>query len=130
VLLTWPPPPSASELAALLPAPLEHVADKAAHAALFLVQALLLHRALRGGDEPARALLVTAVLLAVLYGGATELRQRGVEGRDPDVWDVVADAVGALAYAAGARLSRARERAAGSGRGARASGLAGGGGGG
>ena len=40
LLLTWPPPPSAPDLGWWLPAWLEAIADKVAHASLFFVQAL------------------------------------------------------------------------------------------
>ena len=127
ILLTWPPPPSAPDLGDWLLWPLALVADKLGHAALFLVQTLLLHRALRAEGRPAAGgrALTAAVALALLYGGGTELRQRGVERRDADPWDFAADAAGALGYAVALRPSRLRERVAARGAGGGAGGLAG-----
>jgi VanZ family protein len=127
LVLTWPPPPSAPDLRDWLLWPLALVADKLGHAALFLVQALLLHRALRAEGRPApggRA-LTAAVALALLYGGATELRQRDVEGREADPWDFAADAAGAIGYAVAVRRSGLRERVAARGGDGGARGLAG-----
>ena len=115
VLLTWPPPPSAPDLGDWLLWPLARAADKLGHAALFLMQALLLHRALRAGGRSSGggAALAAAVALAILYGGVTELRQRGVERRDADAWDFAADSAGALGYAVALRRSDRRRRAPG-----------------
>ena len=115
LLLTWAPPPSAPDLGDWLLWPLARVGDKLGHAALFLVQTLLVHRAVRAEGRSAgggRA-LAAAVALSILYGGATELRQRGVERRDADPWDFAADAAGALGYAVTRRRSGPRQGAAG-----------------
>ncbi len=79
--------------------------DKLAHAVSFGLLALLFRFATH------RALL--SVLLASLYGLSDELHQAGVPGRDADVFDWVADTVGAL-LAVGAvwfLTRRRRERA-------------------
>ena len=127
ILLTWPPPPSAPDLDDWLLGPLARIADKVGHAALFLVQTLLFHRALRAEGRSAAGgrALAAAVALAVLYGGATELRQRGVERREADPWDFAADAAGALGYAVALRRSGLRDGVAEADAGGGARGLAG-----
>ena len=88
--------------------------DKAGHAALFLVQALLFARAVEPRLGLRRALLL-AVAFCVVFGAVTELRQRTLVTRDADAADLAADTAGALAAAAALplsrRLSRARLRA-------------------
>jgi VanZ family protein len=100
VALTLPLPPGAPAFAGWLPGAVEPFGDKLAHATLFLVQTLLVHRAWPGGIVRTRA-LVSAVLVAALYGGVTELGQRGVSGREADWADLAADGAGALLYASG-----------------------------
>jgi hypothetical protein len=43
--------------------------------------------------------LAAAVLLAALLGGATELRQAWVPGREADPFDLLADVAGSVLYA-------------------------------
>jgi hypothetical protein len=78
--------------------------DKAFHALLFGVAAGLFHRSLAAG-RGARPALAAAVVLAVLYGAALEGLQ-AIPGlrRDPDAWDLVANAVGSCLYAGIAML--------------------------
>ena len=113
LLLTLPPPP-AQELPgwAQLPflAGLPAI-DKLGHAALFLVLALLLDRALAGSGRRSRRESLTWTLAAVaVWGAATELRQAFVPGRTAEGLDLLADVAGALAYAAAAWLSRGWRR--------------------
>jgi VanZ family protein len=77
---------------------LQPLPDKLGHALLFFVQALLLHRALRPPRGSAGRALLAAMLFSVLLGGATELVQLGVPGRDGDLADLGADALGAALY--------------------------------
>ena len=78
-------------------------ADKVGHAAAYAVLGGLLRLA------TGRAWL--AVLLSTLFGISDEIHQYFVPGRMADVFDVVADAVGALIGALGvAFLSRALDR--------------------
>jgi VanZ family protein len=102
VLLTLPPPPGLPSLMSPLPPLLHALADKATHAVLFLVQTLLLHRALRTVPRAGLAApsLVTALLLALAFGALTEMRQLEVPGRDGSLGDLLADGAGGLAYAA------------------------------
>ncbi|HZJ10327.1 MAG TPA: VanZ family protein [Trueperaceae bacterium] len=71
-------------LFALLPAG----SDKVAHAFAYLVLGGL--AALATGSRAGGA------LLAVLYGISDEIHQSFVPGRTPELWDLVADASGAL----------------------------------
>jgi len=64
-------------------------ADKIAHFGLFFIQSLLL----RWAGVPAWL----AFSMATAWGGIDELHQRSVPGRDPDVWDFMADTIGAAA---------------------------------
>ena len=79
--------------------------DKVLHAGAFGVLALLCARALTRG--PLRAatwpVLLAACLIAILYGAADEFHQSFVPGRDADVFDLFADALGAFAAAGAIR---------------------------
>lgn len=83
--------------------------DKAVHAALFFVLVLLLARALHARDMGRWAL--TAALIAIAYGAATELMQ-GLEalGRRTDLNDMIANTIGALlgGWLAKRRVDRGR----------------------
>lgn len=73
--------------------------DKLAHALAYLV--------LGGLAASATGGWAAGALLAVLFGISDEIHQSYVPGRFPDLWDLVADAVGALAGAwLGLRLVR------------------------
>ncbi|MGE5360296.1 MAG: VanZ family protein [Bacteroidales bacterium] len=77
------------------------VSDKMAHFSEYAVLCLLLARALAGP----RWLAITfpyvagAIALAALYGMSDELHQWFVPGRDADVRDLAADALGACSSA-------------------------------
>jgi VanZ family protein len=76
--------------------------DKLIHFGIFLVLCALTHRALRYQDRfprVARFSLVFSVVITVLYGAADETHQLFVPGRMSDVFDLLADTVGALVYA-------------------------------
>jgi VanZ family protein len=80
-----------------LPEWLEARADKVAHGGLFFVTAFFFHRA-RSGSERGSGDLVLALVLAVAYGGLTEIAQLWVPTRTADWLDFVADALGAGCY--------------------------------
>lgn len=81
--------------------------DKLGHGGLFLVQAWLLCRCRRG--LPTAAWLGGCLLLTVLFGALTEAVQVPLGGREGELGDLVADALGAAAgVAAFARWSRRR----------------------
>lgn len=70
-------------------------ADKIIHALLYALLAGVLYPALRlSGAGRTRAAWV-AMILASLYGATDEWHQASVMGRSADVWDWVADTVGA-----------------------------------
>ncbi|HEV8241187.1 MAG TPA: VanZ family protein [Thermoanaerobaculia bacterium] len=109
-LMTLDRLPAAPLAARWLPAILDLGSDKLAHAGLFLVQAFLLARATESRLGSRRALLL-AVVLCVVFGAATELRQRTIPTRDADPADLAADGIGAAAAAAALPLSRRWSRA-------------------
>ncbi len=72
--------------------------DKILHAGVYGVMALLALRAFRhaAGARGERSALVRAVATAVLYGMSDELHQAFVPNRHPELWDLAADAIGAV----------------------------------
>lgn len=91
--------------------------DKAGHFLLFAVLAALAARSFAapapaGWRRPlARRPSTWAAIVAVAYGGVTELLQLAVAGRGAEAGDLAADAAGALAAAALLALRRRRVRA-------------------
>ncbi len=81
--------------------------DKIAHAAIYALLAWLAARAFATLPYGAYASCIpwAAVVFAALYGLSDEVHQSFVPGRSADVWDLVADTVGA---AGGALLYRYR----------------------
>jgi VanZ family protein len=88
--------------ASQLPAPPGRLSDKQAHAIAYAVLALLLCRALAGGrlSGLTAGRVVVAALLTVAYGATDEWHQSFVPGRQSDVADLYADAMGAALAAA------------------------------
>jgi VanZ family protein len=78
------------------------VSDKTAHFWVYGILGLVLFRALAGGALSGltigRALLT--IVLACLYGVSDEFHQSFVPGRSPDVFDVLADTLGAAGIVA------------------------------
>jgi VanZ family protein len=77
----------------------DNVSDKLAHMGAYAVLGVLVVLGL-AGRLPVRLtwrLAVSAVLVTTLYGVSDELHQMFVPGRSADVFDVVADAGGAIA---------------------------------
>ena len=109
-LLTLERLPTPPPVADWFPAVLLSWQDKAGHAALFLVQALLCALAAERRFGLRRALLF-AVAFCLAFGAASELRQRAMPTRDADAADFAADGAGALAAAAALPLSRRWSRA-------------------
>ena len=73
----------------------EWIPDWLTHGAAWAILAVLLARALEGSRV--RHVAVLAFVAATAYGVLDEIHQSYVPGRYPDAWDVVKDAVGALA---------------------------------
>jgi len=72
--------------------------DKLAHAAAYAVMLVLAVRAARvlPSGQSLRRRLVPAILFCLVYGATDELHQYFVPGRSCDVFDWVADGVGAV----------------------------------
>lgn len=94
-----------------LPVGLPGPGDKLVHAAVFGLLAALWYWARRGSDGAGRA-ASTATALAVLWGALDEAHQSFVPGRTADLFDLLADAAGAV-LAALACLAAARARGGG-----------------
>lgn len=77
--------------------------DKTAHGSEYAVLGLLLARALAGPRwlSPSLPCALGAVILAALYGISDEYHQLFVPGRQYDVHDMLADAIGASMSAGG-----------------------------
>lgn len=80
------------------PAP-PHVSDKLLHLGAYAGLAVTICRALLGGLSPRLSWRAAFATLAITtaYGVTDELHQMFVPGRSPDVYDVAADAAGAVA---------------------------------
>lgn len=107
LLLCTVPPPEPAARWGWVEALAEQGGDKAAHAALFAVQAWLLVGS-RGVRPVTTGWLVGAFLVASLYGAATEAVQLALPGRDGTLGDLLADAAGAAAGAGAAWTARRR----------------------
>jgi VanZ family protein len=82
-------------------APPGGLSDKSAHFLAYGALGASLLRALAGGRPPETTLrrILIAFALATLYGASDELHQRFVPNRSPELLDLVADAIGAMAGA-------------------------------
>lgn len=107
----WTSGPEAPPSWAWLAAFEEAGGDKLVHAGLFAVQAWLLCRYRQG--PPTAGWLLGCLALAVAFGGLTEAVQVPLAGREGELADLAADAVGAGAGVAAfsRRHGRARVRA-------------------
>ncbi|HAV24038.1 MAG: hypothetical protein A3H45_11560 [Ignavibacteria bacterium RIFCSPLOWO2_02_FULL_55_14] len=75
--------------------------DKIAHMVVFGILGVTANRAFSHQSSfPSLALhaSIAAVLFAGLYGVVDELHQRAVPGRSFDIWDMVADVLGAALF--------------------------------
>lgn len=85
--------------------------DKAMHALLYAVFALLIFRAFRGRERlPAWRAALLAFLLAAAYGVTDEIHQFFVPGRECDLADWLADLIGASVVVVPALFYAGRER--------------------
>lgn len=83
--------------------------DKMVHFLVFLTLCYLLHRALTFQGKYERLstnALLFSIIATVLYGALDEFHQMFVPGRDASIYDLAADALGGILYAAviGSRL--------------------------
>jgi VanZ family protein len=76
-----------------------NVSDKAAHSGVYFALGVVMFRALAGGSLTGMTFWRggAATLLSMLYGITDEFHQSFVPGRTSDVFDLVADTVGAAA---------------------------------
>ena len=83
------------------------IPDKVMHFAVYAVLGALILRAVAGGRRSNVTLsgVLTAVVMATLYGITDEWHQSFVPGRTSDALDVVADLAGASAGAAAAAFA-------------------------
>jgi VanZ family protein len=72
-------------------------ADKVAHFVEYGILGFLLVRALAGYKVALHRAVWVAITLALAYGISDEVHQAFTPGREPSVWDVVADLLGAAA---------------------------------
>ena len=82
-----------------LPTPNVSHFDKFAHASVYGALGLLFARAFRGYGRLPWTAFALGVLAASLYGATDEVHQMFTPGRSPDVFDWVADTLGASAGA-------------------------------
>ena len=78
--------------------------DKAIHFGIYFLFSFLTYRALRFQSRwplLARHALLGTVLLIILYGASDEFHQYFVPGRQADVFDLMADTLGAVVLVAG-----------------------------
>jgi VanZ family protein len=81
------------------------LADKLAHLLQYGLLASLIYFALKRAQVNCHPILV-AFLIASLYGVSDEIHQYFVGGRDADVLDAVADAVGSFVFPLGIHAIR------------------------
>lgn len=87
--------------------------DKVVHAAVYAVLGLLVALPLDRLKLIQRrtAIVIVAAMVVTAYGISDELHQRFTPGRSPDVFDVIADAIGGVLGAWAWVALRARRRA-------------------
>jgi VanZ family protein len=71
--------------------------DKLHHATAYFMMGILASRNFRHLVKPPFILAIVSIVFCSLYGISDEWHQSFVEGREADVWDWVADTVGATA---------------------------------
>ena len=99
---------SQSQLPHVIPAGLPQIQDVAGHFTVYAVLGVLLWWALRGAGV--RHPFFWALAVAVLYGASDEFHQSFVPNRNPDIFDVATDFVGAATALLVVRWLSARGR--------------------
>lgn len=93
-----------------LPTPGFHFSDKVMHFGAYFVMGALFTRAAFGyGAKPLPAFWV-GFLVASLYGGSDEIHQMFTPGRNADIFDWIADTLGAAGGAASYKFLHQRTR--------------------
>ena len=72
--------------------------DKMVHMVEFGILASLIYLALRDSNAAKHHLFALAFVIAFLYGVSDEIHQYFVPGRRADIFDVVANGIGALSF--------------------------------
>ena len=72
--------------------------DKTAHIVEYGILASLIHLALRDRNVTKHKLFALAFMIAFLYGVSDEVHQYFVPGRNADIFDVLANGVGAFCF--------------------------------
>ena len=72
--------------------------DKIVHMVEFGVLALLIYLALRDTNAAKHHLFVLAFMITFLYGVSDEIHQYFVPGRKADIFDVIANGIGAFCF--------------------------------
>lgn len=79
-----------------LPAPMLFMhQDKLVHATAYALMALLAWRVFVFLPQKKTVIVLVSILFCSLYGVSDEFHQSFIDGRDADVWDWLADTVGA-----------------------------------
>ena len=79
-----------------LPAPMLFLhQDKLIHATAYAVMAFLAWRVFLNTNQPRFMVALISIIFCSLYGVLDELHQSFIDGRDADVWDWLADTLGA-----------------------------------
>ncbi|HID37427.1 MAG TPA: VanZ family protein [Ghiorsea sp.] len=79
-----------------LPAPMLFLhQDKLIHATAYAIMALLAWRVFLNTNQSRYMVALISILFCSLYGVSDEFHQSFIDGRDADVWDWLADTIGA-----------------------------------
>jgi len=79
-----------------LPAPMLFLhQDKLIHATAYAVMAFLAWRVFFNTNQPRFMVALISIIFCSLYGVSDEFHQSFIDGRDADVWDWLADTIGA-----------------------------------
>lgn len=72
--------------------------DKVVHFGMYFVLAILLVFLLEGYNRLKKSqIYLIAILVALAYGGGIEILQANFFNRSGDIWDLIADGIGAMA---------------------------------
>ena len=85
--------------------------DKLVHIVEYGVLASLVYRALRDTVVAPHHLFGLAFMIAFLYGVSDEIHQYFVPGREAELFDIVADGIGALCFPAAFQYYDGRSKA-------------------
>ena len=105
ILSLWAPPAAAALaifLASSIPTPVQipmpGIGDKFIHFGVYATSAFLLQRAMTASGSNSKIWLITAAIVGC-YGISDEIHQLFVPGRFFEIWDILADFLGATAGA-------------------------------